>query len=55
MVEIMEKLEEFLKELEHNQNINIKNNLENKVDIDYVIYRIKDIIKEDTKNKKRNK
>lgn len=37
---------EFIEELKHNQNINIKNNLENRVDIDYVIERLEDIQKE---------
>lgn len=40
-----EKLKDLLKELQYNQNINIKNELENKVDIDYIIERIKDVLK----------
>lgn len=39
-------LKEFIKELKHNQNINHKNNLENRVDIDYVLERLEDIRKE---------
>ena len=40
------KLIEFLNELQYNQNINFKENLENRIDIDYVIDRITDILKE---------
>ena len=43
-------MKEFIEELKHNQNINIKNNLENRIDINYVIERLEDIqneIKED--------
>lgn len=36
-------MKEFIKELKHNQNINYKNNLENRIDIDYVIERLEDI------------
>jgi hypothetical protein len=36
-------LNEFIKELKENQDINYKNNLENRVDIDYVIERLEDI------------
>ena len=48
-------LNEFIKELKENQNINYKNNLENRIDIDYVIERLEDItptyetLKEDIK------
>lgn len=37
---------EFIEELKHNQNVNYKNNLENRVDIDYVLERLEDIRKE---------
>ena len=40
-----EELKDLLKELQYNQNINIKKGLENRVDIDYIIERIKDILK----------
>ena len=36
---------EFLKELEHNRNINKQIGAENAINIDYVIERIKDILK----------
>lgn len=36
-------LNEFVEELKHNQNINYKNNLENRIDIDYVLERLEDI------------
>lgn len=39
-------LSEFIEELKENQDINYKNNLENRVDIDYVIERLEDIKKE---------
>lgn len=39
-------LNEFIEELKHNQNINHKNNLENRIDIDYVLERLEDIRKE---------
>lgn len=42
-------LNEFIKELKDNQKINYKNNLENKIDIDYVIERLEDI-EEETKS-----
>lgn len=41
-----EALIEFLQELQYNQNINFKEGLENRIDIDYVIERITDILKE---------
>ena len=41
-------LNEFIKELKHNQKINYKNNIENKIDIDYVIERLEDIEEEKT-------
>ena len=40
-----EELKDLLKELQYNQYINIKKGLENRVDIDYIIERIKDILK----------
>lgn len=43
--EIREGLKEFLKELEHNRNINKQIGAENVINIDYVIERIKDILK----------
>lgn len=39
-------LREFIEELKHNQNINYKNNLENRINIDYVLERLEDIRKE---------
>lgn len=36
-------LNEFIEELKHNQKINIKNDLENRVNIDYIIERLEDI------------
>lgn len=39
-------LNEFIEELKHNQNINHKNNLENRINIDYVLERLEDIKKE---------
>lgn len=39
-------LREFIEELKHNQNINNENNLENRIDIDYIIERLEDIQKE---------
>lgn len=36
-------MDEFIKELKENQDINYKNNLENRVDIDYIIERLEDI------------
>lgn len=44
-----EKIREFLQELEYNQNINFEKDLENRVDIDYVIERLKDILEETIK------
>lgn len=43
-------LNEFIKELKENQDINYKNNLENRIDIDYVLERLEDIRKELLKN-----
>ena len=37
---------EFIEELKHNQNVNVKNNLENRINIDYIIERLEDIQKE---------
>lgn len=48
-------LREFIEELKENQDINYKNNIENRIDIDYVIKRLEDItptyetLKEDIK------
>lgn len=42
---IKAQLQEFLQELQYNQNINIKQGLENRVDIDYIIKRITNILK----------
>lgn len=39
------KIIEFLKELQYNKNINFEKNLENRIDIDYVIERLQDILK----------
>lgn len=36
-------MKEFIKELENNQKINLEKGLENRVDIDYVIERLKNI------------
>ena len=36
-------MKEFIEELKHNQNINIEKDLENRVNIDYVIERLEDI------------
>jgi hypothetical protein len=36
-------MKEFIEELKHNQNINYKNDLENRIDIDYVLERLEDI------------
>lgn len=44
-----EKIREFLQELEYNQNVNFEKGLENRVDIDYVIERLKDILEETIK------
>lgn len=43
-------MQEFIKELEKNQDINIKNNIINKIDINYVIERLKDIQENMLKN-----
>ena len=40
-------MKEFIEELKHNQKINIDKGLENRVDIDYVIERLKDVKKEE--------
>lgn len=40
------ELIEFLNELQYNQNINFQQNLENRIDIDYVIERLTYILKE---------
>ena len=41
----MEKeLKHFLKELQYNQQINLEKGIENRIDIDYVIERITDIL-----------
>jgi len=39
------ELKEFLEELKHNQDINYTKNLENRIDIDYIIERIENILK----------
>lgn len=39
------ELKEFLEELKYNQNINFTKNLENRIDIDYIIERIENILK----------
>ena len=39
-------MREFIEELKHNQEINIKNDYENRINIDYVIERLEDIQKE---------
>lgn len=41
---------EFIEELKYNQKINIKNDYENRINIDYVIERLEDIQKELLKN-----
>lgn len=41
------ELQEFLKELQHNQNINLEKGIENTVEINYVIERIEYIILND--------
>lgn len=40
-----DKLIELLNELEYNQSINFKNDLENRIDVDYIIERITGILK----------
>lgn len=37
------QLKEFIEELEYNQKINEQKNLENRVDIDYIIERLEDL------------
>lgn len=39
-------MDELIKELENNQKVNYENNLENKVDIDYILERLEDIEEE---------
>ena len=39
------KLIEFLEELKYNQQINLEKGIENRIDIDYVIERITEILK----------
>lgn len=41
---------EFIEELKHNQEVNIKNDYENRINIDYVIERLEDIQKNMMKN-----
>lgn len=41
---IRENLKDFLKELEHNKKINETLKMQNVIDIDYTIERIKDIL-----------
>ncbi len=38
-------MKEFIKELKHNQNINYKKGLENRINIDYIIERLEDLEK----------
>ena len=40
----MENLIEFIKELRHNQQINLEKDLENRVNIDYVLERLEDCV-----------
>lgn len=40
----MENLIEFIKELRHNQQINFEKDLENRVNIDYVLERLEDCV-----------
>jgi len=40
-------MKEFIEELKHNQKINIKKGLENRVNINYVIERLEDVKKEE--------
>lgn len=40
-------MQEFIDELKHNQKINIEKGLENRVDIDYVIERLEDILEKE--------
>ena len=37
-------MEEFIEELKYNQNVNFEKGLENRVDIDYVIERLEEIM-----------
>lgn len=43
------KINELLEELKYNQNINFEKDLENRVNIDYIIERLEDILKEENK------
>ena len=43
------KLEELLNELKHNQEINLKNGYENRVNIDYIIERIEYVLNKNAK------
>lgn len=36
-------MQEFIEELKYNQNVNLEKELENRVDIDYVIERLEDV------------
>lgn len=40
-------MQDFIDELKHNQKINIEKGLENRVDIDYVIERLEDILEKE--------
>lgn len=40
-------MKDFIDELKHNQKINIEKGLENRVDIDYVIERLEDILEKE--------
>lgn len=40
----MQELIDFLEELKYNQQINLEKGIENRIDIDYVIERITDIL-----------
>lgn len=52
---IMEKeLKEFLDELEFNSIINKQKGIENRIDMNYIIERIKDILKGENKNDSKN-
>lgn len=48
-------MKEFIEELKYNQNINFEKDLENRIDIDYVIERLEDIQKEQNINFEINK
>lgn len=39
-------MEEFIEELRHNQNINFEKDLENRINIDYVIERLENVQKD---------